>query len=631
MKLTFRFLGLFLCAALVLSTAAAAAPAPVKIIESREVYEEFPDLSVGFSPEAALLFDSGESSYESVKETLRKEISAFPYNGERTVELTFTGSGQELEIWCEQTLEKAYFNAVYDYPQDLFFVQTEFNWSAQGIGDRWTVTVTPSLYDSIVSGYAAVLFQNARDFACIEAFGSTDAANSGLSDLEKVAAAHDWIVTHCRYDPLVGHNMEGAASWTSPFGTEFQSDDLIRSPFDVFVNGNAVCQGYAIAFNAMMQRAGISSSYINSSSAGHGWNLVEVEGQQYHIDCTHDDPIFGGDINDYTGHVEREYFLKSDESMKDPSHGYGSDWSSEYSFSCPQDYVLPQALAESAAVAVYRVGPQLCVARQDGSLHFYDVGTNFESEFAAVPLGLVPDAAAYNFETGTYYYGTDSSVYSLEMNGRAISKLAVYSEARWGSGLSIYRNPDGSSVLLCQYCFEPFLVLDAGMQTAHTVTLELNGGEGTKSLTKYYRQSVEIPDPTRAGYTFSGWCVDPELKHPLNAYGLSSMPFGSFTLYAAWEAEEGTEPPEEKEMLRIRLENGTLYYEISLPENVRAQAVICRYDSSGRLLGAEFQEARSGSISVDGALFQVFLLEQNSFLPLCAGQSIRNPGGGFGS
>ena len=127
---------------------------------------------------------------------------------------------------------------------------------------------------------------------------------SGMSDYEVVKTLHDYLVTHCDYDyrvdignmPFVSHQAEGA-----------------------LLKGTAVCSGYAKAYEAMLDAAGILNETITGYAGGyHAWNLVQVDGQWYHVDTTWDDPTTqGGDYIRYT------YFLKSDKVMVSRSH---RDW-----------------------------------------------------------------------------------------------------------------------------------------------------------------------------------------------------------------------------------------------------------------------------------------------------------------
>ena len=61
-----------------------------------------------------------------------------------------------------------------------------------------------------------------------------------------------------------------------------------------------------------MEIAGIPCEYVSGyATGGHAWNLVEIDGEWYHVDTTWDDPIPNRE-----GYVRYDYFLKSDSYMR---------------------------------------------------------------------------------------------------------------------------------------------------------------------------------------------------------------------------------------------------------------------------------------------------------------------------
>lgn len=68
-----------------------------------------------------------------------------------------------------------------------------------------------------------------------------------------------------------------------------------RSTFDALAYGIGVCQGYANAYQKMMNAAGIPTDYISgygwtgSEWGSHGWNRVLMGGQYYYVDVCWND------------------------------------------------------------------------------------------------------------------------------------------------------------------------------------------------------------------------------------------------------------------------------------------------------------------------------------------------------
>lgn len=79
---------------------------------------------------------------------------------------------------------------------------------------------------------------------------------------------------------------------------------------DLFLEGKAVCQGYANAFYALASRAGIPVGFVSSEKIKHIWNAVCINDKWYHVDVTWDDPVA-----DRFGNVRHDYFLKSNDAL----------------------------------------------------------------------------------------------------------------------------------------------------------------------------------------------------------------------------------------------------------------------------------------------------------------------------
>jgi transglutaminase-like putative cysteine protease len=113
----------------------------------------------------------------------------------------------------------------------------------------------------------------------------------GMNDHEKEKAIHDWIVSHIAYDErLVSH-----------------------SAYDGLMKGRTVCQGYALLTYTMMKQAGIPVRIVEGTSRGiaHTWNLVQIGGKWYQLDCTWDDPV-----PDVAGRVTYNYYNLTDAELR---------------------------------------------------------------------------------------------------------------------------------------------------------------------------------------------------------------------------------------------------------------------------------------------------------------------------
>ena len=114
-----------------------------------------------------------------------------------------------------------------------------------------------------------------------------------LSDIDAITAVHDYLILSTAYDSITAASGEG--------GPAHFAEGLL-------LNNLAVCSGYASAFRLLMSFAGINCEYIFTES--HAWNLVELDGEWYHIDVTWDDPV-----PDQPGIVNYKHFMMTSEEI----------------------------------------------------------------------------------------------------------------------------------------------------------------------------------------------------------------------------------------------------------------------------------------------------------------------------
>lgn len=117
----------------------------------------------------------------------------------------------------------------------------------------------------------------------------------GMTDFEKILSAHEYLTERTVYK---------------------MTDDFSFTTYSVFVRGEGVCQGYSYAFKYLMDYAGIECYCVSSAELNHGWNIVLLDGEYYHIDVTFDDavPTYNGvEIN--IGREIHKKLLCSDEAF----------------------------------------------------------------------------------------------------------------------------------------------------------------------------------------------------------------------------------------------------------------------------------------------------------------------------
>lgn len=97
------------------------------------------------------------------------------------------------------------------------------------------------------------------------------------SEYEKIKHVHDYLILNCEYSYIK------------------------NGPQNCLFKGKAACNGYALAFQMIMDECGIPCKYTANSL--HAWNTVFLNDRWYNIDLTWDDAAENG--------VSYDYFLKS--------------------------------------------------------------------------------------------------------------------------------------------------------------------------------------------------------------------------------------------------------------------------------------------------------------------------------
>lgn len=138
------------------------------------------------------------------------------------------------------------------------------------------------VYDTILLQYN---LDTSQRKTAIQTFTAT--ADAVLSDLPQTE--DDYIIEkyiHDRVAALCVYDEEAAAA-----EAEFYPDAY--TAYGALVEGKAVCEGYAKAFQYLLHRAGLPATVVVGTSLSntedHMWNLVTVNGENYFVDPTWND------------------------------------------------------------------------------------------------------------------------------------------------------------------------------------------------------------------------------------------------------------------------------------------------------------------------------------------------------
>ena len=104
-----------------------------------------------------------------------------------------------------------------------------------------------------------------------------------LSPLKREKLLFNYIADHVSYDHESWKQVQKDPKWTT------QNSDA-WSAYGALVKGKAVCQGIACAFKLLCDQVDIPSlvviGSVLKSRERHAWNIIRIDGQFYHVDCT---------------------------------------------------------------------------------------------------------------------------------------------------------------------------------------------------------------------------------------------------------------------------------------------------------------------------------------------------------
>lgn len=176
-------------------------------------------------------------------------------------------------------------------------------------------------------------------------------AEGKVTDYEKALALHDVLVKKVTYDPNAAH---------------------AHNAYGAIVDGKAVCEGYARAYQHLLRKAGIQSYVVTGTGNGqsHAWNLVKLDGAYYYADVTWDDPTTRSPEEEATKPIYHAYFAIGDTDFK-KEHIAQSEVDLD---ACPMNKLHPDLetldtlTVDAVAATIKRVG-------ENGVSRIYYTGT----------------------------------------------------------------------------------------------------------------------------------------------------------------------------------------------------------------------------------------------------------------
>ena len=277
-------------------------------------------LSWGFNTAAET-----EWSEDMLYEDLYKAFSAY----ETSVTLHYD---------CTDVLFDVYRQMIGDHPE-LFWLPSGGRYSKSTGPDGTSVVFTPEI---MISKDEIQRRESELDAAVQEILAGTEAYPTPY---EKLLYLHNVLVERTEYDSV------SAAGGTS------EALAVSSCAYGCLVNRTAVCSGYAAAFQLLAEKIGVTCRRLHGtdgrSGVPHEWNLVQLDGDWYHVDVTWDDAVFAGAGNLPNARFY-DYFCVTDEEVT-RTHAIeeGQDLpqctATKYNYFVVQGLTLPAYTYEEAA------------------------------------------------------------------------------------------------------------------------------------------------------------------------------------------------------------------------------------------------------------------------------------------
>ena len=177
-----------------------------------------------------------------------------------------------LTISDEDSIDRVYHAVLNDHPE-IFWVRNRQPVFKTLYGGQSYSSFTPAYSygdDSDTPWESEEVWQisQAMEDAVLEI---EDSLWEGATDYDKASAAYIWLIDH----------------------TEYLESEHDQSVAGVFWKQQAVCAGYAAAFQYLCERLGVFCIYVEGESTvseeGHAWNIIRLEDEYYYVDATNGD------------------------------------------------------------------------------------------------------------------------------------------------------------------------------------------------------------------------------------------------------------------------------------------------------------------------------------------------------
>lgn len=253
-------------------------------------------------------------------------------------------------------------------------------------------------------------------------------------DLKNRIAAYEESVNEIvedakKADTIIGQMLRANEYFCLNF--EYDLSYNIYSPDLLFSQGKGVCQAYMLGYKAVLDRLGVTSVAVPSNALNHIWNLVNLNGNWYHIDVTWNDPVPDVPLGAF-----HHNFLRSDAGIRSTDH---TQWdpicysatSTKYDDAFWIDNNTPLTVIGSKAY--YTSFDQ---GNWEATIHSYDFSTDSTSDlYSYTPSSYNSWGLSCCANNYRVYFPIGNEVYSVDKNGEHLHLEYTLEKA----GRKIYR------------------------------------------------------------------------------------------------------------------------------------------------------------------------------------------------
>lgn len=407
----------------------------------------------------------------------------------------------------ENTLLTTELNAIlsslyYDHPEFYWLDSFSYTYNTS----NYVVTITPFCSSEYRLGTTRTTLNSKMD---TEIQRYLNLVYGVSSDYKKELIIHDEIINQVQYayDSTQNPSEEKwAHSIVGVFDTSYKK---------------VVCEGYAKAFQLLMNACGIESIYIpgKANGTGHAWNKVKLDGDWYNVDVTWDDPTSTSGVPV----LSHKYFNVTDAQLS-IDHTPGSSTSTGINNWC---YTLPvsdsiiykyveETSSKNFSIKYNQPANATVTLYNQGAI----VTTNSAvASGSAITVEAVPNDFNTTY-TATYSINGQSAISMKENIDQNSSNVTSYSNT------FVMPEEDVTVVVTLTQVVKKY-----------SVTFDSKGGSTVQAMTGITQGStITLPaDPKYKGYVFGGWYEDEEYTV---AFNKDSTVNKNMTLYAKWIASE---------------------------------------------------------------------------------------------